>query len=49
MHCGDWRTYEVAGDEVFPVKVAVLAVREDGEVLGEGNQAAEEESNVGSP
>lgn len=42
------KTYEVTSNEVLPVKVAIFALGKDREVLGDGNQDAEEQSNVGS-
>lgn len=41
-------TYEITGDEVLVVKVAVFALGEDVEVLSQRNQAAEEQRNVRS-
>jgi hypothetical protein len=41
-------TYEVTGDEVLVVELAVLAMGKDGEVFGQRNQDAEEQRNVGS-
>ena len=46
---GGEKTYEVASNEVFPVKVSVFAVGEDREVLGKSDQAAEEEGDIGPP
>jgi len=43
-------TYEITGNEVLVVEFTVLgAVREDGEILCQRDQAAEEESDDGSP
>ena len=39
-------TYEVAGDKVLVVEAAVVALCEDVEVLGQGDEHAEEERNA---
>lgn len=41
-------TYKISSDEVLVIKAAVAAPGEDGEILGQGDQNAEEQGNVRS-